>query len=164
MEQEETKQDPIIDYPSLVTRVQSNAIDGALILVVMFSFAAIVGDNDSIPGWTKALMFVSFWLLYEPICTAYAVTLENYMMGIRVRNIHDYTRKISLRDAFARVLVKGVLGGWSFFPFTSTRAEELYMTWPPAALCLKLGKQKSDPKTGSFIPRATLHAPFRFRR
>jgi uncharacterized RDD family membrane protein YckC len=142
MEQEETKQDPIIDYPSLVTRVQSNAIDGALILVVMFSFAAIVGDNDSIPGWTKALMFVSFWLLYEPICTAYAVTLGNYMMGIRVRNIHDYTRKISLRDAFARVLVKGVLGGWSFFSVHFNPRRRVVHDLAAGSIMLEVGHTK----------------------
>ena len=113
MEQEE-KQESSIEYPSLVTRVQSNAIDGILILIVMFAFASILGDNETIPGWGKALLFLSFWFLYDPICTRYAATLGNYMMGIRVRRVDDYTQKISLTNAYVRILVKAFLGGWSF--------------------------------------------------
>jgi uncharacterized RDD family membrane protein YckC len=111
--EQEAKQGPSVEYPSLVTRVQSNAIDGILILIVMFAFAGIAGDNETIPGWGKAFLFLSFWFLYDPICTRYAATLGNYIMGIRVRKVDDYTQKISLKNAFVRVFVKGLLGGWS---------------------------------------------------
>jgi uncharacterized RDD family membrane protein YckC len=113
MEQAETTE-TTIEYPSLTTRVQSNAVDGVLLLICMFAFANVVGDNNSIPGWGKALIFVGLWLLYEPICTAYGATPGNYLMGIRVRDINDYTKKLSPGNAFVRSFVKASLGGWSF--------------------------------------------------
>lgn len=110
MQQEEIN----IEYPSLVTRIQSNFIDGGLLLGFMFTFASMVGDSESMPGWTKALLFVAVWILYEPLCTAYGATLGNYLMGIRVRNVNDYSQKISLPYAFVRVFVKGFFGIYSF--------------------------------------------------
>lgn len=110
MQHEETT-----EYPSIVTRFQSSAVDGVLMLISMFAFASLVGDNETLPGWMKAVVFVGFWLLYEPICTTYAATLGNYVMGVRVRNIDDHGKRISLRQAFIRAAVKAVLGGWSFF-------------------------------------------------
>lgn len=112
MQQEELETN--IEYPSLVTRIQSNFIDGVLLLGFMFIFASLVGDSEFMPGWTKALLFVLVWVLYEPLCAAYGVTLGNYLMGIRVRNVNDYSQKISLPYAFVRVFVKGFLGIYSF--------------------------------------------------
>jgi uncharacterized RDD family membrane protein YckC len=112
--QNEAQADAEIEYPRLLARLQSNFIDSLLIVAVMFAFAGVVGNNETIPGWVKGVTFFSFWLLYDPILTALGGTLGNYMMGVRVRRVEDYTRKISFGNALIRFVVKVLFGWWSF--------------------------------------------------
>jgi uncharacterized RDD family membrane protein YckC len=117
MPMEHLQEEQLLDtnYPSLLKRVQSIFIDGCLLIIVMFTFAWIVGDNDTMPGWVKGLIFYGYWVLYEPICTAFAgATLGNFLIGIRVRKVNDRSQKISLLSAFIRVIVKSLFGWLSF--------------------------------------------------
>lgn len=101
-------------YPSLLKRVQSIFVDGLLILGLMFAMAAVLGDNESVPGAVKGLVVFGFWVLYEPLCVAYGCTLGNYVMGIRVRKATNESQNISLIQSFVRVIVKFLLGWVSF--------------------------------------------------
>ncbi|MES2558476.1 MAG: RDD family protein [Bacteroidota bacterium] len=101
-------------YPSLLKRVQSIFVDVLLLILVMFTIAGVLGDNEEIPGLVKGLMVYGFWVLYEPLCVAYGCTLGNYVMKIRVRRAGDETQRISLLNSFIRVIVKSLLGWISF--------------------------------------------------
>jgi uncharacterized RDD family membrane protein YckC len=103
--QNEAQADAEIEYPRLLARLQSNFIDSLLIVAVMFAFAGVVGNNETIPGWVKGVTFFSFWLLYDPILTALGGTLGR---------VEDYTRKISFGNALIRFVVKVLFGWWSF--------------------------------------------------
>ncbi len=101
-------------YSSLLTRVQSNAINGIITLLLFFTVASILDKIGVIPDWVRALLFISIWSIYEPVCTVLGGTLGNYIMNIRVRRFDDPSLKITIFQAYARFFVKFLFGGIAF--------------------------------------------------
>lgn len=104
-------------YPDLKTRVQSTFIDGVLIILLMFAAAWMfdrINPGEEQEGWIKALVFAGIWCIYEPLCTTLGATAGNYLMKIRVRRMSDSSRRVNLFQAFARFVIKALLGWISF--------------------------------------------------
>ncbi len=100
------------DYPLLLDRVQSIFIDGVLIIVLMFVFAALL--NDDAPNWIRIVLFFGIWAVYEPLLVIFGCTLGQYVKKIRVRDHVNPTKRINIIQAFFRYLFKAVLGWFSF--------------------------------------------------
>lgn len=105
-------------YPLLVKRYQSVFIDFILWLFVMIVTMVIMGESE----WRPVVM-LTLWLsagfLYEPLLTRYSATIGQRIIGIRVRKVSNPDERISLFDAYARVLVKWFLGWLSFLTIHS---------------------------------------------
>ena len=103
-----------IGYPTIIKRIQSMFIDLLFIVALMFASAKILDLFGGGPDWLKAVLFFSLWGIYEPVCTAYACTIGNYMMKIRIRRLNNPTERINLFQAFFRYIFKSCLGWISF--------------------------------------------------
>lgn len=102
------------EYPLLTDRVQSSFIDGMVIIIMMFVFAAWLDRFDDAPSWLRIALFFGAWAIYEPLCTSLGGTIGNHVKGIRVRQHGATNQKINFFQAFARYLVKITLGWISF--------------------------------------------------
>jgi uncharacterized membrane protein YeaQ/YmgE (transglycosylase-associated protein family) len=107
-----------IEYPDLKTRVQSIFIDTVLMIILMFLAGWILDKinpgQEEEDGWVRALIFISIWGIYEPVAMTIGCTLGNYLMKIRARRFDNVERKINLFQAYARFIVKMLLGWLSF--------------------------------------------------
>jgi len=120
-------------YPTLVRRYLSTLIDGLLLLLLIVLIAKLLGNRQGLTGLRVAL-FVFLVLGYEPLLTAYACTLGQYLMGIRVRRATDSTRHLTLLAAYVRYLVKVPLGILSFVTIGFTRQRRALHDFAAASL------------------------------
>ncbi|OYU83257.1 MAG: hypothetical protein CFE24_12070 [Flavobacterium sp. BFFFF2] len=98
------------EYPSLLDRVKSINIDLIIVIAAMYFMSQILSSLEPVPNYVRVLCFAAV-LLYEPLCTAFAVTIGNDKMGIRVRSNSDHTKRINLLQALVRFVAK-CLFGW----------------------------------------------------
>jgi hypothetical protein len=105
--------DKLYQYPLLVKRYQSVAIDAMLWLVLMVVAMVLLGNSEGRSPVMLSLMFIALFI-YEPLLTTYSVTIGQRAMGIRVRKMDNPEERIGLIDAYARVIVKWLLGWMSF--------------------------------------------------
>jgi uncharacterized RDD family membrane protein YckC len=105
---------PIEEYPLLLDRVQSIFIDGVLIIVLMFVFAAVLDRYENTPDWVRIVLFFGLWAVYEPLFVVFGCTLGQYVKKIRVRRHSDPSRRINIIQSFFRWLFKAFLGWFSF--------------------------------------------------
>lgn len=101
-------------YPLLGDRIQSSFIDAILLIILMFFFASLLDRYDDVPDWVRILLFVSLFLIYEPLCMTLGCTLGNYVKGIRVRKVNNTSKRINILQALIRYPVKVILGWVSF--------------------------------------------------
>jgi len=99
-----------LSYPYVWRRYLSTLIDGLLILAAIILIPQFL---DNLPQ-ARITLFLAV-LLYEPVLTAFACTLGQRVIGIRVRRAADPSRRITLPAAFLRWVVKLLLGFISFF-------------------------------------------------
>ena len=107
------------NYPLLKDRIQSTFIDFIFLLVLMFIGAAVIDKFEYVPDWVRMVLFVSLFIVYEPLFTALGCTLGNYIKGIRVRQSSHITRRINIFQAIIRYSIKCILGWISFLTINS---------------------------------------------
>lgn len=100
-------------YPLLLRRYQSLFIDGMLLLFIMIIVMVL---TEKFPNaiTIRITVSISMALLYEPLLTAYSSTVGQKMMGIRVRDARDPSKRINLVQSYFRCFTKGFLGWLSF--------------------------------------------------
>ena len=101
------------EYPSILDRVKSTTIDSVMIIGFMFLVSEILGSFENVPNYVRVILFIAI-LLYEPLCIAFAVTIGNDKMGIRVRSNFDHSKKINFFQSIVRFILKFSLGWMSF--------------------------------------------------
>jgi uncharacterized RDD family membrane protein YckC len=111
-----------IQYPTLFRRYLSTLVDGLLLIGGIVVFSNLLGNREGLTGFRIAL-FLFLLLGYEPVLTAYACTLGQYLLGIRVRRVDAPTRRLSLPAAYVRYLVKVPLGLISFLTIGFTKQQ-----------------------------------------
>jgi len=113
METRETLQQT---YPPLIKRLQSAFIDGLFIIFCMvFLSKFFSNDSEESTGYLRGALLFSLFFIYEPFCMAFACTLGNLVMGIRVRRFDDESKHINIFNSYLRFIVKVFLGIISFF-------------------------------------------------
>jgi len=108
-------------YPPLSDRIQSVFIDTLVLVGSMFAVSAILERMDAPPDWLKMTLFISIWLLYEPLATTLGGTLGNISKGIRVRSVLDPSKRIHFLQALLRYIIKASLGWLSFLSMIFTK-------------------------------------------
>lgn len=109
-----TAETPSVQYPLLTDRVQSTFIDTVFIVILMFIAASLLDKVTNPPDWIRIALFFGLFGIYEPVCTAFACTLGNYIKGIRVRQAEHRDKRINIAQAILRYVLKVALGWLSF--------------------------------------------------
>ena len=105
--------------PTIPRRYASTAIDGLLIIAAIVVPIAVWPGEAEVLRLGRIAIALGAIFIYEPLCTALAVTLGQRVVGIRVRRF-DTGGRISLLHAYARIVVKVLLGFISFFSLPLT--------------------------------------------
>jgi len=103
----------VYQYPLLLKRYQSVFIDFLFFCLLLIVAMVIVGESP----FRQAVMFcmgIFFTLVYEPMMTTYGATVGQYVIGIRVRNSRNPSKRINIFQAYIRIIVKLMLGWLSF--------------------------------------------------
>ena len=102
-------------YPTLKQRYLSSLVDGVVLLFVILAGTIAYQGEDPRALAVRFAVVLAILLSYEPLLTSQLCTMGHLMVGIRVRDHSDPTRKISIVRAYFRTVVKILLGGYSFF-------------------------------------------------
>jgi uncharacterized RDD family membrane protein YckC len=101
--------------------VRAFVIDWIIIVLLLVAvlFAAVSADSDRI-GRILGFTFVAVWLLYEPVLVSLTgSTVGHYLCNLRV--VDDKTHgNVSFLKAVARLVIKTVLGLYSFITMATT--------------------------------------------
>ena len=111
-----------IEYPSILRRYFSTFIDGLFIIGVLVLWSYILDSDNSTATNIRIGIILFMFFVYEPIFTAYFCTLGQKATGIRIRKLSS-GKRISIFQAYLRIIVKILLGIISFFtiPFTKNK-------------------------------------------
>ena len=104
----------MLPYPSILRRYLATVIDGVLPFIVFLAVTAIFQKEAESGMRLHIGIAIAFFFLYEPFCTSKLCTIGQLLFGMRVRRFST-RQKISLPAAYARFIVKWLLGSISFF-------------------------------------------------
>ncbi len=131
------------DYPPLIDRFKSTIIDTVVLIALMLiASIALDGLPDS-ASWVRAACFVTVFVLYDPLCTAFACTAGNYFVGIRVRRNDDHGNRINFFLALMRYIVKVLLGWVSFLTIHSNREKRAVHDMAAGSVMVKLAAARA---------------------
>jgi uncharacterized RDD family membrane protein YckC len=115
-------------YAKIWPRMKAILVDG---FVVMGAFlaAALVGANVAGSGGVAFLVWVAFWVLYDPLMVSRTGgTIGHHMQNLRV--VSDRTgRSPSLLVAFIRNVAKGLLGMVSLLAMAGSSRQKAIHDW-----------------------------------
>jgi len=111
-----------IEYPTILRRYFSTFIDGLFIIGMLVLCAYVLDAENSTATNARVGVILFMFFIYEPIFTAYFCTLGQKITGIRIRRLSTGNR-ISIIQAYLRIVVKILFGIFSFFtiPFTKNK-------------------------------------------
>jgi uncharacterized RDD family membrane protein YckC len=108
-------------YGRFSRRLRAFVIDSIIIMLLLVAalFAAVTANSDKIAR-ILGITFVGIWVLYEPVLVwASGSTIGHYLTNLRV--VDDRTHgNLSFLKAIARLLIKTVLGAYSFITMALT--------------------------------------------
>jgi uncharacterized RDD family membrane protein YckC len=108
-------------YGRFSRRIRAVVIDWIIIMLLLVTalFVAISVNSDRI-GRILGFTFVGIWLLYEPLLVSAAgSTIGHFRANLRVVDNKTHGN-ISFVKAVVRVIIKGVLGIYSFITMATT--------------------------------------------
>src|ERR1700704_6155240 len=115
---------PAPRYARFSRRLRGMMLDWAITLIVMFG-AVLVAVTVGSDNFSRALgiLVVIALLLYEPVLVSFTGgTLGHYFSNLRV--VDDRGGNVSFLKACARMVVKGLLGWYSFVILMATRRNQ----------------------------------------
>ena len=115
-------------YAKIWPRMKAILIDG-LILTGAFLIAALIGANLAGSGAAAFLVWVAFWILYDPLMVSRTGgTIGHHAQNLRV--VSDRTgRQPSFVIAFIRNVVKGALGLVSLLAMVGSSRQKALHDW-----------------------------------
>lgn len=100
-------------YPSVIKRSLTAFIDFLVVLLISYNFKKYLHISIDIDAVNWILWFL-IWVVYEGFLTVYSCTLGQYFTKVRVRDIDDEKKNLTLIQSFKRVTIKLLLGVVSF--------------------------------------------------
>jgi len=89
-------------------------MDQVVIIFLLLISSSIIEANPNMPRFVNIGLF-SLLFIYDPLTTSlFGGTIGHYMVGIRVKRQENDTRNILFPMAVLRMIVKYVLGIFSF--------------------------------------------------
>jgi uncharacterized RDD family membrane protein YckC len=121
----EVSMTPAPRYARFSRRLRGMMLDWAITLIVIFGavLAAVTVRSDNFSRALGILVLIAL-LLYEPVLVSFTGgTLGHYLTNLRVVDERD-GGNISFLKACARVVIKGLLGLYSFVILAATRRNQ----------------------------------------
>jgi uncharacterized RDD family membrane protein YckC len=96
-------------------------MDGMLLLAAFMVLSTVFQGSGDIAA-IRVAAIATFIGLYEPLCTSRLCTVGQWLLNVRVRTLAT-GRRISIPQAYVRLVIKVLLGWISFFsiPFSRQR-------------------------------------------
>lgn len=111
-----------MNYGKLIDRIKAVMIDAIVIAMFGASSSVLLSSFENVPDSVRIILFVFIFLLYDPIFTSFiGGTIGHLVIGLRVRNAKDETRKVIFPLAILRFIVKAFLGWISLVTVTSNK-------------------------------------------
>ena len=100
-------------YPLLIKRYQAIFADTLILFAVLITIMML---TDGLEDGTDIRVTLSLFILltYEPLLTVYGTTVGQKIAGIRVRKMENPAERISLFNAYLRIVTKFSFGIISF--------------------------------------------------
>jgi uncharacterized RDD family membrane protein YckC len=109
-------------YGKLINRVKAILIDGLVIIGLGVAFSSIFSKFDPVNNTLRMIAFVFIFLLYDPLFTStIGATIGHMLMGLKVRQEKDETRKIIFPLALLRFVIKVTLGWISLMAISGSK-------------------------------------------
>lgn len=102
------------EYPSLIRRIKSIAIDAGIIIASMLVLSGLIGVSEESPTWIKIVSTIVLFGAYEPIMISLGGTIGNRIMKLQVRRVDDESKNINIIQSYIPFAVKFILGLVSF--------------------------------------------------
>ncbi len=101
-----------VKYGVLILRIKAIVVDSLVLMGFGIAASSILSKFDNVPVAVRIIVFLFIFILYDPIFTCLVGgTIGHLIMGLRVRQSKDETRKIIFPFAVLRFIFK-VLLGW----------------------------------------------------
>jgi uncharacterized RDD family membrane protein YckC len=107
------------DLPSITRRYLAVFVDGMLVFTAFMILSAVFEGHGGIAA-VRVAAIVGFIGLYEPLCTSRLCTVGQSLLGVRVRTL-ETGKRISIFQAYVRLVIKVLLGWISFFSILFSR-------------------------------------------
>ena len=105
--------------PSLVVRIKALFIDLLILLLVFATVSILIDLISNVPSIVRGFIAVFMLYLYDPILTAFTGgTIGHKFMKLKIKQLQNSEKNISLPAALLRFWIKGMLGWLSFFTVT----------------------------------------------
>lgn len=107
-------------YAKVFARVKAAVIDGIVLIVLMYSATAIFNLFDDVPNYLRLTVFISVFVLYEPILVSFfGASIGHFFCDIMVKRDGDNDKNIQLPIAIIRFIFKLFLGWVSLLTVNS---------------------------------------------
>jgi uncharacterized RDD family membrane protein YckC len=98
-------------YGSISKRARAILIDGLIMLGLGLVASLIISKFNNVPDFVRAIAFILVFFLYDPLFTSLiGATIGHMIIGLKVRQEKDETKRIIFPLALVRYIVKVVLG------------------------------------------------------
>ena len=107
-------------YAPISTRIKAVIIDSIAIIVLMYATVEVFNLFESIPNYIRISVFVSLFILYEPLLVSiFGATLGHFFNDIVVKQEANENRNINFLLAIIRFITKSLLGWVSLLTVNS---------------------------------------------
>ncbi len=130
-------------YAQIFTRVKAATIDGIVIIVLMYSATEILNLFEAAPNYIRISVFVSIFLVYEPILISFfGATVGHFFSDIVVKREHDEQRNILFPKAVIRFICKFSLGWISLLTISGNEKKKAIHDHVSGSVVLKYKTDK----------------------
>jgi uncharacterized RDD family membrane protein YckC len=106
-------------YGKLMSRVKAVFIDSLVIMGLGLLASNLLEKFENAPDSVRLFAFIFVFILYDPLFTSFVGgTIGHLLIGLRVRQSNDETKKIIFPLALVRFITKAFLGWISLLTVT----------------------------------------------
>ncbi len=132
-------------YAQIFTRVKAAAIDGIVIIVLMYSATEILNLFEGVPNYIRISIFISIFLVYEPILISFfGATVGHFFSDIVVKRDNNEQKNVLFPKAMIRFICKFCLGWISLLTVSGNEKRKAIHDHIGGSVVLKYETIKKD--------------------
>lgn len=136
------------EKPSLLARIQATVIDTLFLLMTIVCFSLALDAIGTVPNWVR-IAGIGAILLYEPLLTAYACTMGQKLVGIRVLDYNSLygqgtEQKLALPMSVWRFMMKSMMGWLSFITIHLNAERRAIHDFAASSVMVRVGRKVPD--------------------